>query len=150
MHPLVRPVLAGLATGARSMSSLAVCANTSSGSGAVDRALHRGPVARATAWAAVVELVGDKLPIAPARTELPGLTARLALGMLTGAVVTTRSGYPPASGAAAGAGAAVVTTIAGPRVRALAAARYGSDLPGALAEDALAYVLAFTAARRHP
>lgn len=150
MHPLVRPVLAGLATGARSMSSLAVCANTAAGSGIADRALHRGWVPRMTARAAAVELAGDKLPVAPARTELPGLATRLALGAFTGAVVLTRSGYPPASGALAGAGAALVTTATGPRMRALLAARFGSDLPGALIEDAAAYALALIAARTHP
>jgi uncharacterized membrane protein len=41
---------------------------------------------------ALVELVADKLPQTPSRTALPGLTARILLGGLTGACVAVPEG----------------------------------------------------------
>lgn len=145
---LAKPLLAGLATGARSFAGAAVCASTAPGAARLDRLLHRRLVRRSLRRSALVELAGDKLPMAPARTEPIGLGGRALLGATSGAVVAGRGGDPMWRGAVAGLAGAVAWTFAGPRVRALVAQRAGSDLPGAVAEDVAAYALAAAAARR--
>jgi uncharacterized membrane protein len=145
---LVRPLLAGLATGARSFAGAAACASTAPGAARLDRLLHQRLVRRSLRRSALLELAGDKLPITPSRTEPLGLGARALLGATSGAVVAGRGGDPMWRGALAGLVGAGAWAFAGPRVRALVAQRAGSDLPGAVAEDVAAYALAVAAARR--
>jgi len=145
---LAKSVTAGLATGARSFSAAALYTRGEPDPSRLDRALHHRLVRRSLRRSALVEVVGDKLPVAPARTERAGLTARTVLGAATGALVAARGGETAWRGALAGLGGALAWTFAGVRVRALAAERLGSDVPGAVAEDVAAYALAFAATRR--
>jgi uncharacterized membrane protein len=58
------------------------------------------------------ELVGDKLPFAPARTELLGLGGRCASGGLSGGALAMSNGKNKWMGAAMGIAAAVASTYA--------------------------------------
>ena len=129
-------LLAGLATGARSVAVLAALA----------RAHRPGPIGTAASLAQVGEIVADKLPVTPSRLEPPGLVVRIVAGAATGAIVAGRSQSVP--GALLGAAGSVAWSFAGARARSLAAAKFGNDLPGALAEDVLAVALANVATRR--
>jgi uncharacterized membrane protein len=65
--------------------------------------------------------------------------------------VATRDGDDPAVPAVVGLVTAVAAAMLAVRARAAAARAFGSDLPGALAEDAIAGLLAWSGARRpHP
>ncbi|MGN6610019.1 MAG: DUF4126 domain-containing protein [Jatrophihabitans sp.] len=148
MQPLLRAALAGLATGARSMTPVAAVAWTAGEpavGGALDARLRGAKVLLGAG--AVGELAADKLPIAPPRTQLPSFVFRLTLGAVSGAVVARRGAAPLVAGALVGAAASAVTTAAGPGYRAALAKRFGSDVPGALLEDAAALGLAAAAVR---
>ena len=129
-------LLAGCATGARSVSALAQLAR-----------VHRpGAVGNAVTLAQAGEIVADKLPVVPSRLEPPGLIARLVAGAAAGAFVAGRS--QAVSGAVLGVAGSGAWSFAGARARGLLAQRLGSDLPGALAEDVFAIVLARAAVGR--
>jgi uncharacterized membrane protein len=148
MQPLVRAALAGWASGARSFMAVTAVSRTPGGSGRVERLLHRRGVQRSLRSSAVFEVVGDKLPVTPPRTDPPSLAGRVALGALSGGVVASRGGGRALAGAAVGAATSAAWTFAGPKYRAAVAARTGGDLTGALAEDAAAVALGWAAARR--
>ncbi|MDT4928127.1 MAG: hypothetical protein QOF92_994 [Pseudonocardiales bacterium] len=143
----LRAVLAGAASGSRSQCALAACAVSHSPTPyrRIDAWLHKPAVRRAQVVAAAGELIGDKLPQTPSRTSPPGLLPRVALGATAASVLAGRRGESQRLAAAIGALAAAATSFGGVRARAAWAARVGSDLPGALAEDALAVATAFTA-----
>uniref|UniRef100_UPI001BDD671A hypothetical protein n=1 Tax=Pseudonocardia lacus TaxID=2835865 RepID=UPI001BDD671A len=101
-----------------------------------------------SALAAAGELVGDKLPATPTRTALPSLLSRAAAGAVAAGAVATRDGDDPAVPAVIGLVTAVGTAFLAVRARAAAAERLGSDRPGAVAEDALAALLAWLGTRR--
>jgi uncharacterized membrane protein len=82
--------------------------------------------------AAIAELVVDKLPQAPNRTEWLGL------GAATGACVAASGGAATAVGALLGAAGGVAGCYGGYLARTRLAAALGRDLPVAVAEDALA------------
>jgi uncharacterized membrane protein len=136
----LRATLLGAASGSRSSLGLAGLAT----------AAPQGPwLARIATLAAAGELVGDKLPQTPARTEPPGLAARVLAGLACGVVVARRdrAGLPSTALAAVlGASAAFAATHAGSAWRGFAARRFGRDLPGALLEDAAALTTARVAA----
>ena len=95
--------------------------------------------------------MSDKLPGTPARTALPGLLPRAAAGAVAAGAVATRDGDDPAVPAVIGLVTAVCAATLAVRARAAAQRRFGSDRPGALAEDALAALLGWLATRRpHP
>jgi len=126
---LLRPLLLGVATGAR--SQLGPAALAWSPPRREDprplRLLRTRPGRVAVTLAAAGELVGDKLPRTPSRLSRPVLTAQLVAGAVVGA------------GAASWAGATARQTLP---------ARTGtSDLPWALAEDATAVALAAAVTR---
>jgi uncharacterized membrane protein len=148
MKPLVRAAFAGVASGARSFIAVTAVSRTAGGPGRTERLLHRRGVQRSLRSSAAFELLGDKLPVTPPRTDPPSLAGRVAFGALSGGLVASRGGGRALAGAAVGAATSAAWTLAGPRYRSLAAARTGSDLPGALAEDAAAVTLAWAAARR--
>lgn len=81
---------------------------------------------------ALLELWGDKLPRTPSRTQTGGVLARLISGSVTGAAV---GGIPTAIAGIAGAAAGAYGCAA---LRAVLSQRLGSDMRGALVEDALA------------
>lgn len=143
-----RAALIGAATGCRSMSMLAACALTGpSADDALDRLLHTAWGRRLALTAAAGELVGDKLPQTPPRTDPPGLVARLLLSGLTARVLARRRGAAELTAVVIGVAAAAATTYLGPSARAAAAKRFGTDLPGALVEDAAALTAAVASTR---
>jgi uncharacterized membrane protein len=91
---------------------------------------------------AVGEYVVDTLPSTPSRTAPVGLTARLVLGALVGALAAHSIIEPVAGGIIFGVVGALVGTYGGVRVRRYWATTLGRDLPVALLESAIAVVLA--------
>lgn len=135
MPPLwIRCAALGLATGSRASAALTALTWTTNRS---DPAWLSHPVTRAAASAmSAGESVGDQLPSAPSRLEPAGLVPRLALGGFAGAVLARRYNSSMWSGAAIAIGGALAGAYGGVRLRALAAAKLGSDHPGAVVEDA--------------
>ncbi len=140
-------LLIGLATGCRSQSGLAALSWTPAGPGRVDRLLHRLGGRTGAVLQVVGESVADKLPVTPPRTATPAIYARLGLGALTAGVLASRRREPVAPAAILGLLGSAASSYGGVQARAALAARAGSDLPGALGEDALALALAVTAVR---
>lgn len=101
-----------------------------------------GPVARLVPLGAVGELVGDKLPAIPPRSDAPALLARIASGAAAGATLAGPRG------AGLGAAAATATTYASERLRAVVGKRTGVPDPVlGLIEDGLAIGIALWATR---
>lgn len=146
---LLRAAALGAASGSRSTAGAAAVAFTSSRT-------DRGPAGRIGGRGAGVlagllatgEAVADKLPSTPSRTAPPGLLPRAALGAGSAAAVARRDGDDATLAGVVGLGAALGASVLGVRARAEAARRFGSDLPGAVAEDALAALLGWLGARR--
>ena len=86
---------------------------------------------------AVAELVTDQLPSTPSRTVPIQFGTRILSGAVTGAAIGVAGGSL-AVGASAGAIGAVIGTLGGRAARVALAARFGSDRPAALLEDAVA------------
>lgn len=85
------------------------------------------------------ELIGDKLPNAPARTDPGALTGRVGSGVLCGAAMAQADGKPVVLGALAGSLGALVGAYAFYKLRHWLTQEKGlPDLVIALAEDALA------------
>ena len=140
-----RCVALGVATGARASASFTALTWTA---GRPDPAWLAHPVTKALASAlSAGESIGDQLPSAPSRLEPAGLAPRLILGAAAGWLLARRHRGSLWSGAALGVVGAGVGAVAGSRFRALAAAKLGSDHPGAVAEDAVVVGLAGYASR---
>lgn len=138
MSILARSALLGLATGGRSSLGLAALAVTSTrtrGGSAVTRPW----VAKLAALASAAEFVGDKLPGVPSRLKPAGGAPRLVIGALSGGVLAHREGNSRAV-TALSAGIGVASAVAGIKAgvswRGWASDKFGSDVPGALIEDA--------------
>jgi uncharacterized membrane protein len=87
----------------------------------------------------LAELVGDKLPRTPARTQPGPFIGRILTGGLAGAALAVGSGLTLLAGAATGGIGAVVGTLGGYRVRTgLVRALGVPDYVVALAEDVVA------------
>jgi uncharacterized membrane protein len=147
---LLRAVALGAASGSRSTAGITAVALTSGidDRGAVAPRLGSRTGGVITGLLAVGELIGDKLPSTPSRLAGPGLVPRLVLGATSAATMARRDGHDgrlPLLIGLAGAGAAAVLGV---RLRAAAAQRFGSDRPGAVAEDAAAALLGWLGARR--
>ncbi|MFC6091722.1 hypothetical protein [Saccharothrix lopnurensis] len=146
---LLRAAALGAASGARSTAGLTSIALTSS---RADTGIARSLGGRAgsvvTGLAAVGELLADKHPSTPSRLGLPGLLPRLVLGATAGAGLARREGRSVVPAAVAAAVAAAAWSVLGNRLRARLGDGFGSDLPGALAEDAAAFGLAWFGGRR--
>lgn len=100
--------------------------------------------------AALAELVADKLPSTPARTQAPGLELRIGLGGLSAGLLVRSAGAPTAACAAAvGAAAALGAAFAGMAARGTLAKRL-PPVAAALVEDLVAVVLALLALRLAP
>jgi uncharacterized membrane protein len=150
---LLRAAALGAASGSRSTAGVAALAATSTGDdrGAVAGRLGGRTGTVLSSLAAAGEVVGDKLPATPARTSLPPLLARAVGGAVAAGGVATRGGDDPAVPAVVGLVTAVAAAMLAVRARAAASRAFGSDLPGAFAEDALAGLLGWLGARRpHP
>jgi uncharacterized membrane protein len=88
---------------------------------------------------AIVELIVDKLPKTPRRTEALGLIARLVLGGLSGAALCAAANQSAVLGAVLGGAGGVLGAFAGYAARMrLVKALNVSDLVVALVEDAVA------------
>lgn len=140
-----RCVALGLATGARASAPLTALTWTA---GRRDPAWLGHPATKAIASASSAgESIGDQLPSAPSRLEPAGLAPRLVLGAAAGALLARRHRGSVWSGAVLATVAAGAGAVAGSRFRALAAAKLGSDHPGAVVEDAIVVGLAGYASR---
>jgi uncharacterized membrane protein len=87
---------------------------------------------------AAAELVADKMPFTPDRTEPPSLMLRAASGALCGAAVASALRGSSVQGAILGSAAAVGAAFAGREFRRMAHKQKWPDAPVALVEDALA------------
>lgn len=101
---------------------------------------------RFTPWifliAAAGELVTDQLPSTPSRKVPAQFGARIVFGALAGGTIGATQGSALV-GALCGAIGAIVGTLGGAAARGALAARFGSDRPAALLEDAVAIIGAF-------
>jgi uncharacterized membrane protein len=98
--------------------------------------------------AAVSELVGDKLPAAPDRTEMPALAARALSGGLAAAVLAARNGRAPMPAALLGAVAAIGTAHVMVRLRRAMGRRLNIPDPlVGMAEDCVAFAVGRTLLR---
>ncbi len=130
MDATARSLLAGLAAGSRTFVP----------AGAL-MLRHRAP--RVLGLATLGELAGDKLPFVPGRLEPGPLGGRAVSGAVTAVVLGGGR-----RGAVLGAAGALAGAWAGARARAaLSGGGTRSDLPGALAEDAVAVALAWAVTR---
>ncbi len=86
---------------------------------------------------ALLELIGDKLPITPSRKDAAGFVSRVVVGGFAGAALGTSLGSPW-MGVLPGVVGAIVGTLGGAAARAKLATVFGRDLPAALLEDAVA------------
>lgn len=102
----------------------------------------RGPLSWILPLAAAGELLGDKLPVIPPRSDPASFIARVTSGAATGAAVGG------ARGAGLGATGAAATTYASERLRSLVGQRTGiPDVVLGAAEDAVAAGVAFWTTR---
>jgi uncharacterized membrane protein len=93
---------------------------------------------------AVGELVGDKLPKAPARTAAPGLITRIVFGGFCAGALAFSAGAGVSIGVVAGVAGAIAGTYGGYLVRrALTTKGKLPDFPVALVEDLIAIVAAY-------
>jgi uncharacterized membrane protein len=147
---LLRASALGAASGARSTAGLTALAWMSRrGDAGVAGKLATGPGRGVVTVLAVGESAVDKWPSTPPRTAVQGVVPRIVSGASAAGGLATREGEEPGPAALIGAGAAVAAAWAGIRLRAAASRRFGSDLPGAFAEDLLAAALGLWGARRN-
>lgn len=145
-----RSLLAGISAGLRSMTPMGVFASTQTNApasaGWKDWPLLRSGFGRALlrlAWAG--EIVGDKMPGVPPRTEPGPLGGRVVLGSLAGLAIASsgRGTSSTLTGMLAGATGALVGSYGGYTVRTgITRATGCPDLPVALVEDAVAWAIA--------
>jgi uncharacterized membrane protein len=141
--PLLPSVLAGLACGARSLVPLALVRGTAGVTG-----LEQPEWPRRTGGQVLLgllaagELLGDKHPSAPDRTQPGALTARAVTGALSGAALAVRG--QRRAGAGLGATAALLSASLTLRGRQAVSRRLGRT-SAALLEDALVLGLTATA-----
>jgi uncharacterized membrane protein len=131
---LLQATVVGAACGLRAFSGPATLASRGE--------LGDGWVSKAALVAAGGELVGDKLPLTPPRTDAPALAGRIASGAYCG----YRLGGPV--GAGLGAVSAIGSAFAGAQARRqVGHALKLPDIVVALGEDAVTYGLARFATR---
>ena len=140
--------LIGSSTGLRSQMGMAVLLNGTP-PGQLPALLGHRAVRPIAATAALGELVADKLPSTPARTQARGLVPRIGLGGLSAGLLARSAGAPTAASVAVGAGAAAGAAFAGMAARG-ALARRLPPLAAALVEDLVAVMLAVVALRITP
>lgn len=133
----------GAAAGMRSMSAPAIMSQLAqSGLAPLGHFpldfLSRPATAKSMAVMAVGELIADKLPFMPKRTQAPALTARAISGGLSGAAVCSLKKRSMLTGALVGAIAAVGATYAAYNLRKWADERFNVPDPLiAIVEDAV-------------
>jgi uncharacterized membrane protein len=147
---LLRAAALGAATGSRSTAGIAAVALTArrDDPGALASRLGGRTGGALTAVAAAGELVLDKLPVVPSRLAPQGLAPRIAFGATAAGAVARRDGHDSGLPGLVGAASAVGNALLWVRLREAGRRRFGTDRPGAFAEDALAALLAWLGARR--
>jgi len=147
---LGRAAALGAASGSRSATGLAAVALTSrpDDAGTLASRLGGRTATALSSLAAAGELVADKLPNVPSRLAPLGLVPRVAAGAASAVAVARRDGHDSTLPGLVGAAVAIGTAVLGVRLRAAAQRRFGSDRPGAIAEDLLAAALGWLGARR--
>jgi uncharacterized membrane protein len=90
---------------------------------------------------AILELIADKWPKTPSRTQPPSFIVRILSGGLVGATVGA-SGGRLVFGLVLGAAGAVVGTLGGAAARAKLASAFHADFPAAILEDLAAFAIA--------
>ncbi|MGI8475539.1 MAG: DUF4126 family protein [Thermomicrobiales bacterium] len=99
---------------------------------------------------AVGEMIGDKLPFVPKRTDPAPLLGRIVIGALAGAALLADGRQPWLDGAIAGAAGGAAGTFGGRYARAMLVAWTGLPDPVvALVEDGLAIGIGLVALRRN-
>jgi uncharacterized membrane protein len=149
LPPPVRALLLGVVTGLRSQVPVALLAVEAErgrfdpGAGRLARRFASPEGVLGAVLAATGELIADKLPVTPDRTDPGPLLGRLVTGAAVGSAVHYDAGHPRALGALAGAVGAGLGSFGGARARAALADRTGLPQPllGA-AEDLFAVGLA--------
>ncbi len=152
---LATPTLAaglGWTAGMRSMSAPALLSHALGGRRRLRQpadSLGSTFARRALTAAALGEMIADKLPGMPARTDPPALAGRIASGALVGAAVAAARREPLAPSALAGAVGAVAASFAMVAVRRAASDTLGLPDPvAAVAEDAMTLSLGHSLAHR--
>ncbi|HSK58919.1 MAG TPA: hypothetical protein VK935_07695, partial [Actinomycetospora sp.] len=146
---LVRASLLGAATGCRSTVGLTALALRARDGDPSPSGWFASRGRRATPVLATLgEMAGDKSPAIPDRTSPGGLAPRIVLASAAADVAAHRDRYEGGPPALVAALAAVGTSVLGQRLRGVAQQRFGSDLPGALTEDAVAALLAWVGSGR--
>ncbi|MGI8968359.1 MAG: DUF4126 family protein [Chloroflexota bacterium] len=145
-RPLARTLLLSLATGLRSTSGIAALSRDAStgrhplGAGPL-RQLAIPGVATALTLAQAGEVVADKLPFLPNRTESASLAGRMALGALIGILILRSRHKDPWPAAALDAGVAGVATFAAVRLRVFLTGRGVPNPVAGLLEDGVVVAL---------
>jgi uncharacterized membrane protein len=137
--------LIGSATGLRSQMGMAVVL-VGTPPGQLPPLFGHRAVRPIAATAALGELVADKLPSTPPRTQARGLVPRIGLGALSAGLLARSIGAHTAVAVAAGAGTAAGAAFAGMAARGAVAKRL-PPLAAALSEDVVAVLLAVGALR---
>jgi len=147
LQPTLPTILLAAATGARSMTGLAASARSV---GAREphaeqlqpaRFVASRSVAGTTAALAAMELLADKLPGIPNRTDALPLVGRAAAGALIGATIAAAARRDRVTGAAAGAVIALLSAHLSFRARRALAERLGPTA-AAVVEDVVVCSLA--------
>lgn len=147
---MIRSILMGLVAGQRSMTPFAALAaaaqrDTLPYDNPEARLMNVPLIAAGGVAMAAAEITGDKMKSAPDRTVFLGLLARTITGGFAGAALA-----PPQrrlTGAAAGMGAAVVSSYCGLAARKWAMERWGQTATG-FVEDAIVMSAAITVASK--
>jgi len=149
----LRASLLGFVTGLRSMTPIALLNWTNrigvDTDSTIDKLLDAPASRVVSSMLAVGELVGDKLPVTPSRLDVVPFLGRIAIGAIAGATICQRSRLSPAIGAALGATAASVGSVAGYYGRkSLDKVKFVPGFVWAGAEDMLALGLGYLATRK--
>ncbi|GAA4786998.1 hypothetical protein GCM10023200_21380 [Actinomycetospora chlora] len=146
---VLRAAALDAATGARSTAGPAALAwRAQRGDRGASGTAANGSVRTLVSVLALGEVAGDMHPAIPPRTSPSALVPRLALAAGSASTAARRDGREPGPGALVAAGTALGAAVGGMRLRGWAQQRLGTDLPGALAEDALTAVLGWVGAGR--
>lgn len=140
IHVLSAAGLIGVATGLRSATGVAAVAHTHYG-----QTMYAARAHQLCGAAILAEAIIDKLPTTPSRLKPPALASRIVIGGLAAYGLARRSD-PMITVAAVGIGsvAALAGSHAGAAYRS-ATTHHVPALAAALAEDAVAHALAYTA-----
>jgi uncharacterized membrane protein len=147
---LLRAAALGAASGSRSTAGVTAVALASrrGDPGALASGLGSTAGTVVSSVLALGELVGDKLPTTPSRLAVAPLAGRVLLGGTAAAAQARRDGRDPVVPALVAAAGAAGAAVLFARLRGVATDRFGSDKPGAFAEDGLAALLGWLGARR--